>query len=258
MPTFTSVLPTATTVQNLKLRRVPSRGVLHALCLSSNLTVCDTHYWHGRTCPCERQTTPEGFTLDDSMCEPCAAKQGYRPHVYLACWDSQLRQRYLLELTAFAAQPLAAYLTANGTLRGCAIVAIREKGTPNGKVTVTTNAVDLTHLALPNEPSVPAALRVLWRVPANAYDEAPKPAPVNRLRPSRVPLHAMRNQTDNATDPMDPPATVPLQTTKIKQSREKTRFPPNIRNTTGCTAVHSDADSPPVLPDPIIQGNGKK
>jgi hypothetical protein len=212
MPTFRNNLPTSARTENLKLRRVPPRGPLQAIILSTELTVVDTHYWRGRTCPCERELNPEGFTIDDSNCEACQHKQGYRPHVYVACWDPRAEIRFLLEITPHAAKPLADYIADRGTLRGCSIYATRPKGKENAAVTITTAPVNQSITRLPNPPDVPAALAILWRLPRNCMDPAAavcreiderskEPVHVQQARPNPAAAHRLQNQPDNATDP---------------------------------------------------------
>jgi hypothetical protein len=208
MPTIRTHLPTDTRPDNLKIKRVPPRGNLQGICLAPELTVVDTHYWHGRTCPCERELNADGFTIDDAACEPCQQKQGYRPHVYIPVWEPSSQTRYLLEITTHAAKPLADYLDAHGTLRGCAIYAFRPKGIANGAVVIQTSPVNQTITHLPAAPNVTAALAILWRLPATAFtsalaaepeirtpDNHATPVTKSRVRPAA--LAAMRTQTDD-------------------------------------------------------------
>lgn len=212
MPTFRNTLPTSAKTENLKLRRVPARGPLQAICLSNDLTVVDTHFWRGRTCPCERELNDAGFTIDDSACEACQGKQGYRPHVYVACWDPRSESRFLLEITPHAAKPLADYIADRGTLRGCSIYATRPKGTANAAVVITTAPINQSLTRLPADPNVPAALAILWRLPRDAMqtaadvcrdvdERAEQPPAVQRSRPDPNVTRAVRTQQDNATDP---------------------------------------------------------
>lgn len=278
MPTFRTSLPPKTRPDNLKLKRVPPRGVLTAICLSDELTVVDTHFWHGRTTPCEREVNEAGDTIDDSTCEPCNAKHGYRPHAYVACWDPKLSQRFLLELTAFAAQPLATYRAAQGTLRGAILYAFREKGTPNGAVTIRTEPANLTTTHLPTAPNVPAALQILWRLPAGSYQPAAAVEQtmdavdghcptVNRLRPNGTKLAEMHTPPDNAgaERPTPRPATCsgPHNPAFSRNTLVPTAHKKHSHHSDDNATVFNENQEIPDSPDPtvlsvgaILNGNG--
>jgi hypothetical protein len=201
MPTFSTALPPVSKHHGYDLRRTPSSSSLQAICTANQLLVCDTHYWRGRTLPCERITNDQGHTIDDSACPACLAKQPFRSHVYVSAFDGKTHEHFIFECTCFAAKPLAEYIQGAGTLRGCVFHASRPKGTPNGKVVIVTNTANLSRITLPNAPDVATALSVIWRLPRTAVNvDEPKHAP-SRVKLDRPSLAKMRNQPDNVEDP---------------------------------------------------------
>lgn len=212
MPTWRTELPPEGKNRGYDLHRTPTTGSLIATITSEDLLICDTHYWHGRTTPCERESNVEGKTIDDSTCQACREKMPWRSHVYVAAFDNKKREHFIFECTTHAAKVLAEYRDAAGTLRGCVINASRAKGTPNGKVSIMTHAADLSKSFLPEAPQLTLALSVIWRLPRTALNlhmeaiddmphaEAKRPKAAH-VRPNTAILAAMRNQPDNACDP---------------------------------------------------------
>lgn len=170
MPTWRNQLPPQGKHQGFDLRRTPQNGILLAIVTCSDLMVCDTHYWRGRTQPCERKCNDDGQTVDDSTCPACLEKIGFRSHVYLSVFDPKRSEHYIYECTCNAAKPLQDYYQSTGTLRGCVIHAQRPKGTPNGKVCIDTSAANLSRVNLPSPPDLARALAVIWRLPVTAVE----------------------------------------------------------------------------------------
>jgi len=190
MPNWTNKLPEMQKHMGFDLRRTPALGSLHAICTSSDILVTDTHYFHGRTCPCERPN-----------CPACNEAMPFRTHVYCSCFDVRAREHFLFECTAHAAKPLVEYIAANGSLRGCIIVATRPKGGRNSKVCIQTNICNLAKVQLPEPPDLIRALSTIWRLPVVALEcEERKHAP-SRVRINGDRLKIMREQEDNAGEP---------------------------------------------------------
>lgn len=201
MPNFSNELPKKQKHQGFDLRRTPPSSPFRACCTAENLLVCDTHYWKGRTVPCERITNEDGRTIDDSLCSACQAKQPYRTHVYISCIVSKTCEHVIFECTASAAKAFADHIQANGSLRGCIFDAHRPKCTPNSKVVITTNSANLVKNPIPQAPDVAAALAVIWRLPSAALSVAePEFSDPNVLVSSAV-LDRMRLPPDNDGDP---------------------------------------------------------
>lgn len=170
MPNFRTSLPAQGKHQGFDLRRTPTTSALQAVITCESLIVCDTHFWHGRTMPCERIVNDAGKTVDDSTCQACQMKQPYRTHAYVSCFNPKTHEHFLFECTGTAAKPLEEYQEANKTLRGCVLYASRPKQGPNSKVVIQTNSIDQRKTPLPNPPNIPAALAVIWRLPKTAID----------------------------------------------------------------------------------------
>jgi hypothetical protein len=111
-----------------------------------------------------------------------------------------------------AAQAFADYRQAHGTLRGCGFEARRKISTPNAKVIITTQPVDLRKLTLPEPPDIVLAMCIIWRLPTAAIKAererirgTPTERDVNaagrRVTTKRNPLDVLRTPPDNDIDP---------------------------------------------------------
>jgi len=201
MPTWRNQLPPEGKNHGFDLCRTPASGTLMGIITCEDLIVCDTHFWHGRTLPCERLTNDEGKTIDDTPCQACREKAAWRTHVYVSAFDMKKREHFLFECTTLAAKPLAEYREATGTLRGCILNASRPKGQKNAKVAIVTNTANLGRCQIPPPPDIPAALAVIWRLPRAAIAEEPQRNKTTKLRTQNDRLRLMRDQEDNASDP---------------------------------------------------------
>jgi len=201
VPTFTNSLPKVSKHHGYDLRRTPLGKPLTAIVTCESLLCCDTHYWHGRTLPCERITNEEGKTIDDSTCLACQQKQPYRTHVYVSVFDGKTHEHFLFECTAFAAKPLEEYFQTVGTLRGCGFSASRPKGTPNGKVVIATATANISRCPLPAAPDIALALCVIWRIPRIGLSFQLEHSGTTEIKANSRILDQMRNQPDNVGDP---------------------------------------------------------
>lgn len=197
MPCFRNELPPEKAHQGYELLRTPCSSALVLAITCENLVVVDTHYWHGRTLPCERLTNDEGRTTDDSNCPACREKQGYRTHIYVSAIKTKTREHVIFECTATAAKPLEEYRKANKTLRGCVLNATRPKGGPNSKVVISTNTLNQQHTKLPEPPNVPAALATIWRLPRTAIQTLLETDESARILTIPAKLREMRQQPDD-------------------------------------------------------------
>jgi hypothetical protein len=157
MPSWTHDLPAAPTHHGYDLRRTPPDRPIRAIATCDALNVCFTHYWGGRTRPCE---TPE--------CEACNAMSPKRAHCYLSAMDPATRDHFLFECTAAAALPFSDWIATYGTLRGCLFQASRPKRRRNAKVEILTKPADLSKISLPPAPDIAAAMSVIWQIPGSA------------------------------------------------------------------------------------------
>lgn len=139
--------------QSLPLMRCPANKPLTGIILSDDLLGTPTHFFHGRTIPC-----------DDETCPACEEGVPWRWHVYLALWGVSSHRTILFETTAKAAEPLITYRKAYGTLRGCLLTAKRANTAANSRVIIQTSQADLQKMPIPDAPNVIAALSIIWNI----------------------------------------------------------------------------------------------
>ena len=190
MPTWSNKLPEVQKHMGFDLRRTPESSALQAVSTSDDILVCDTHYWHGRTTPCEK---PD--------CAACNEAMPYRTHVYVSAYDLKRREHFIFECTTNAAKAFVDYREANDTLRGCLFQAERPKGRKNSKVVIQTNTVNQAKINLPQPPNLILALSVIWRLPKTSLAVDGKVGEKKEVRTIKEPLDRMRNQPDNRPDP---------------------------------------------------------
>lgn len=198
MPTWSNQLPAQGKHHGFDLRRTPATSAICAVCTCDDLLVCDTHFWHGRTTPCERTVNEEGRTVDDSLCSACRDKQAWRTHVYVSAFDVRSHEHFVFECTANAAKAFAEYRAAANTLRGCSFHASRPKQGPNSKVVIATNTVNLTKVNLPAPPDLPRALAIIWRLPQTALPVVEPAYEPPTIRANGHKLKSMREQPADA------------------------------------------------------------
>jgi len=157
MPVYTHTPPENPRGVALPVLRVAPGKVLNCLITSPDLIGTKTHYWHGRTTPCE---TPD--------CRPCQEGMPWRWHGYLGIWLPAPNQQYLLELTAQACYALLPYRATYHTLRGCNLLARRSTWAKNSRLVIETRPADLAKLRLPAPPHIERCLAVLWNLPLPA------------------------------------------------------------------------------------------
>jgi hypothetical protein len=138
----------------LPITRTPVGRKLTGISTAENLIGCDTHWYHGRTTPCER---PD--------CEACLNAIPFRWHSYVSLWDPRRALHFLLELTAQASDPLVTYHKAHDTLRGALLTCWRIAPRPNARVVVQVTEWAGNPEHLPPSPDLPAALAILWNLP---------------------------------------------------------------------------------------------
>jgi len=198
MPIYSHDVPDQPSGHALPIRRTPSYGALTAIVTTPDILGCYTHYWHGRTIPCEK---PD--------CEPCNDGSPFRWHSYLAAWETKTALHFIFEMTAAAVEPLISYRDAHGTIRGCLFQAKRWKERPNGRILIQTKPADLTEINLPNPPDMEKCLATLWNL------NLPQPEFRTRSQEKRsaiVPLgkNAAKFPRDENGNPMQtPPQTNP-------------------------------------------------
>ena len=154
MPNYTHNIPDSPSGPALPIRRTPAYTPMQAIVTSPDLIGTYTHYYKGRTVPCE---SPD--------CEPCQEGIPFRWHAYLAAHDRKTALHFIFEVTAAGAEPFIDYRDSHGTLRGCLFQARRHMQRQNGRVLIQTKPADLTEIRLPKPPDLTKCLAILWNLP---------------------------------------------------------------------------------------------
>jgi len=157
MPTFSNAPPPADKGTALPIRRTPPGPPTVGIITSNDLIGTNTHFYGGRTVPCE-----------SPQCKPCSEGHPYRWHSYIAAVDPKSHEQYILELTAAATHPIVAYRNAHHTLRGCKFRATRANWAKNSRVSIELKPADLTDVILPPPPQLDRCLAILWSLPLPA------------------------------------------------------------------------------------------
>lgn len=158
---FSNAPPTDDRSFGLTLIRTPADRPLVAVITSDDLVGCNTHYWGGRTVPCQRP-----------VCKPCADGIPFRWHGYVGVFSPTTGKHALLELTAQACDPIAQYVLAHGTTRGAKIECSRHGRKQNGRVWTAISEAKSIPANLPDAPNIPAILAVIWNMPRAAMEPA--------------------------------------------------------------------------------------
>jgi hypothetical protein len=151
MPEWTSSPPPTPTDFTFRLIRVPAFKAVRCVILAAKLTGCRTHYYKGRTIPCE-----------ESLCEACLDGHYWRWHAYIPCQVQPTTEKVILELTAQATEQLQPALREFGTLRGLELLAERPSKRPNGRIRITVAPGRRPDNTLPAPPDVTKTMRHIW------------------------------------------------------------------------------------------------
>ena len=161
MPKFTQK-PNPDDRQNvMQILRAPTKGSIKAIATSPEICGCNTHWYGGRTVPCE---FPD--------CDPCLANVTWRWHGYLSALDPNTNQHFLFEFTAQAHDAFETYLKLHDNLRGCVFRTSRAGGRPNGRVQIHTRETTMPLSQLPAAPDIGAILCHVWNVEPDRRVEA--------------------------------------------------------------------------------------
>lgn len=208
MPTFSTQPPPDPRGQALPIRRTPDGRPLVAVVTSPEIIGTNTHFYGGRTVPCEAPN-----------CNACQDGLSWRWHGYLTAIDAKNGQHFLFEVTAQAAQAFVEYRKLYGTLRGCLFEASRTGARKNGRVFIRCKPNTNTALHLPESANLPTLLCNLWNVPAPAATEAGQQwnAPAMAIDPAIVAATQAVDRQTRGPRPPDPtrprpgdPATDPI------------------------------------------------
>lgn len=192
---FSSDVPDDPRGHSLPLVRCPPLKGISGIVLSEEIQGTNTHYYHGRTIPC-----------DDEHCPACDDGQPWRWHAYLALWGQSTHRTVLFEMTAKAAEPLKTYQKAYGTLRGCLLNAKRVRPTANSRVIIQTTQADLQKIQLPDPPDVIGALSIIWNIERPSISVAGLQKDVSKLSVrQRLDLQEPQYSSNPSTPPSPNP-----------------------------------------------------
>jgi hypothetical protein len=153
MPQFSNEPPEDPRGHALQLVRTPAGRGLVAVVTSDDLIGCPTHFWGGRTTPCEK-----------TDCKPCLAGVPWRWHAWLAAWAPSNHHHFIFEMTARVAKIFVAYRDTYSTLRGCKFRAQRRSMAANSRVHLECQPADLEGLALPEPPQMVKCMSIIWNI----------------------------------------------------------------------------------------------
>lgn len=153
MPQFSNVPPKDPRGHALQLLRTPQGSALTAIVLSDDQIGAPTHFYGGRTVPCE---------VDD--CKPCKEGLPWRWHAWLAAWSSKDHHAFIFEMTARVSKIFVAYRETYGTLRGCKFRARRRTQAANARVHIECQPADIQGLTLPDPPDLIKCLSIIWNI----------------------------------------------------------------------------------------------
>ncbi len=186
MPNYSNTPPVDGRGPAYAIRRTPAARALIAVITSDDLLGCATHFYGGRTVPCE---APD--------CAACLDQIPWRWHGYVAAIDVATYEHFIFEMTAQATDALVAYRAKHGTLKGCKIEATRAHNRANGRVRLRCKPADLQQMSLPPAPDIARALNILWNITTHNEVLRPKPGSCpeetddGNNRPTRDPVQLM-------------------------------------------------------------------
>jgi hypothetical protein len=170
MPNWSASPPTTPHDQQYRLIRTPAARSLHCVMLADAPVGCPTHYFKGRTMPCETD-----------KCEPCSIGMPWRWHAYMPIQVWGTNERCILELTAQACEQLAEAVAQYETLRGVEIVLDRPSRRPNGRVRIVVAPGRRPDSTLPPAPNTIACMSHIWGTDDRPLDTQPGKLGTNRL-----------------------------------------------------------------------------
>ena len=135
----------------LKLLRCPQGSLPPFVILSPAQFGGDSHYYGGRTIPCEGRDCPY-----------CAVHSKRIWKGYLAVWDAKHRTTGIIEFTKPCLETIRTYKAAHGTLRTHAIELHRAGKKINGTLSVILTPTAWADADIPPPPDVVGILTRMW------------------------------------------------------------------------------------------------
>jgi len=154
MPRFSNAPPKDPRGYGLDLIRTPANGKLVLAITSHEIIGCPTHWYGGRTIPCEE--------ID---CPACLEAVPWRWHGYLSGILPKPRHHVIYEFTAQAAEQITAYANTHPTMRNAILTARRHLNRRNGRVIIEITTGDPEKLHLPDQPNMIQCLSIIWNIP---------------------------------------------------------------------------------------------
>jgi len=198
MPTFSNQVPHDPRGLSLPLKRCPVGKPVIAIVTSLDLIGCKTHFYQGKTQPCENET-----------CKACLDGVRWTWHSYLSAYDHAAKLHFLFESTARATEAFVQYREAHDVLRGCLFRAQRTQLRANARVYIETRPADLEKYSLPNPPDLTKILAIIWNLPDAVLAKGRRIKNVPNLTPEEEALEQIRRRI-NGTMP---------QTTQLDQQK---------------------------------------
>lgn len=196
MPTFSNEMPHDPRGLSLPLKRCPVGKPVIAIVTSQDLIGCKTHFYQGKTQPCENES-----------CAACLDGVRWTWHSYLSAYDHAAKLHFLFESTARATEAFVQYRDAHGLLRGCLFRAQRTQLRANARVYIETKPADLEKYSLPDPPDLAKILGIIWNLPADVLEQARRIKNVPNLTTDEQHLEQIRrriNGTMPQTVKLDP------------------------------------------------------
>ena len=207
MPTYSNCLPPQTQTKGYDLRRTPADKPLKGIITCEEMIGCYTHWWGGRTVPCE-----------DETCEACKANTPARWHCYLSILEAGSRDHFIFECTGKAALAFADWKNTDQKLRGALMTAHRPKRRRNSRVEIILRPYDISGIVLPEPPDLIKAMSVIWQIPDTA---AKTEGAIRQIPRVKTDPEILNRQRYNAADGLQPePATTAPSNGKPKRTRK--------------------------------------
>ena len=197
MPRFDVTPPDETKKFTLELRRAQPGPGVKGICTCDNLIGCHTHYYGGRTVPCEGEE-----------CEAC--KDGFTPrwHGYISAFSPISNEHFLFEMTQTAAEKFNAFQNEYSTLRGCLFIAKRRTKSPNSRLLVQLKPSNPNRKDIPDAPRIERILCHIWNVP---FDEMSTHETIKHIKET---LAAKRKSVNGSATNKPPTATPGLESSR--------------------------------------------
>jgi len=194
MPNWTDTPTPRRGPRPLPIMRTPVGKPLVATITTDRMSCCPTHFWGGRTTPCEK---PD--------CDACNHGSPSREHAYLGIYFIDQQASAILELPDGAAEQLALLAKNLPTLRGARIRVTRTKLSRNARVCVELAPPAINPPPLPTPPQLREILAIIWKLPQAAITEEKADMRQNTIRLDAI-IMAKRNgkPTPSATPNVQP------------------------------------------------------